>query len=207
MKQTTKLALVGLFSLTRFAGAVSFYYSYQDAICVDEYTIKGKFILSWDDSDYADYGTSSNYYGGCMYLIDGAVDLDTFDWSADYYDYGTCVECDGEVGCSSDGTCSNFKTYAAPTTSNSYQLTQGQSSLTKKTAPALGAVAQQVADSSEALMEKDNSGAPVLSDTAVVLGLLVAAVAAVILAVAARRRKVGNKDLTSAMLEMNGSIA
>jgi hypothetical protein len=143
-EQSIKLALmVGLFSLKGFTGAVSYYGSYLDGKCVDEFTVKGKFVLSSDDYDYASCGYMTRYYGGCLYLVDGvmdhAMDLEKHDRGSSesnyylhdyvsYYDYGTCVECNGVVGCSPDGTCSNFKTLSTPTVCKNYQRTQDESS-------------------------------------------------------------------------------
>jgi hypothetical protein len=197
------------------ANAVSYYYSYEDAKCVNEDTIKGTFVLSWDDFDYADFGYSASYYGGCLYLVDGSMDIATLNdamlsGSYDYYSYGTCVECDGVVGCSSDGTCSNFQTYPAPeATSSSYQLSQGQSSSSTETttaAPKYGATAKTVEASAMALVEgsSSESSTPVASEKMMMasfaIGMLIAGVLAGIIVV--RRRGVGNKDLTSAMLEL-----
>jgi hypothetical protein len=203
-----------LFNVLSTVNAVSYYYSYEDAKCVNEDTIKGKFVLSWDDSDYADFGYSASYYGGCAYLVDGSMDMEALSdamlsGSYDYYDYGICVECDGVVGCSSDGTCSNFLTYPAPeTTSSGYQLSsQGQSSSTETTtAPKYGATAKTVEASAMALVEDNSSesSAPVVSETMMMasaaVGMLIAGVLAAVIVV--RRRQVGNKDLTSAMLEL-----
>jgi hypothetical protein len=139
---------------SQFADALSYYYSYQDALCVDDYTIKGTFVMSWDDADYAAYGFSSAYYGDCLYLTEGSQSVSPHDdESFDAYDYGSCVECDGLVGCSSDGTCSNFKTYAAPVSSNSYQLSQGGSTnKEERSAPKFGAVAKEVGESSGSIV-------------------------------------------------------
>lgn len=95
------------------SAALKAYLSYQDAVCVDTYTIKGESVVSYedDDVDYSDYSYSLSYYGGCMYYVGGAFDVDNWEGSLDFYSYGNCVECDGTVGCSSDATCDNFMTY------------------------------------------------------------------------------------------------
>jgi hypothetical protein len=137
---------------SQFADALSYYYSYQDALCVDDYTIEGTFVMSFDDPDYATYGFTSDYSGECLYLTEGSQSLYNDDGSTAYvadFDYGSCIECNGVAGCSSDGTCSNFKTYAAPVSSNSYQLSQGGSTnKEEQAAPEFGAVAKEAGESS-----------------------------------------------------------
>lgn len=191
--------------------SASFYYSYSDATCVDDDTIKGTFVLSWDNADYSAYGYTASYYGGCLYLVDGSMEINDLQakltaGTYDYYSYGTCVECDGVVGCSSDGTCSNFKTYPPPETSGGgYQLSQSSSTTKATTAPKYGTTAKKVEESAMALAADNTieSSAPALSGTMMIasaaVGLLIAGVLTILIV---RKRRIGNRDLTSAMLEM-----
>jgi hypothetical protein len=199
---------------SQFADALSYYYSYQDAYCLDDYTIDGTFVMSFDDADYAAYGFSKDYSGECLYLTEGSQNLYNDDGSvADMYnfDYGGCVECDGVVGCSSDGTCSNFKTYAAPVSSNGYQLSQGGSTnKEEQAAPKFGSVAKEVGESSESIVSAHHytSTRGESSETAS-LGLFVSAVGVVagvvgatlvVIFVSRKRKKGANQALTDSMM-------
>jgi hypothetical protein len=196
---------------SQFADALSYYWSYEDALCVDDYTIEGTIVMSWDDPDYAEYGFSSDYSGECLHLTEGSQSLYNDDGSTYYnYDYGSCVECNGVVGCSSDGTCSNFKTYAAPVSSNSYQLSQGGSTnKEEKAAPKCGAVAKEVGESSESIFSAHHyTSTGGESSEAESLGLFVSAVgvagvvgaALVAIMVRRKRNKGANQALTDSIL-------
>jgi hypothetical protein len=113
--------------------AVGAYWWYENATCLNEHTIKGISHLSFDDPDYSSWDTTdTKYYGGCFYFLYGYVDLDNWDFS-NIYNYGECVTCYNIVGCSSDGTCGNFMTYAPSTTSFS-SSSSSSSSLSSKSA-------------------------------------------------------------------------
>jgi hypothetical protein len=200
---------------SQFADALSSYYSYQDSVCVDDYTIEGTFVMSWDDPTYADYGFSIDYTGECLYLIEGSMALFNDDGSVssvfDNIDYGSCVECNGVVGCSSDGTCSNFKTYAAPVSSNSYQLSQGGSAgKEEQAAPKFGAVAKKAGESAESIVSAHHytSSRGGESSGPETLGLFVFAVAfagvvgaaLVAILVSRKRNKGANQALTESIL-------
>jgi hypothetical protein len=207
---------------SQFADALSSYYSYQDSVCVDDYTIEGTFVMSWDDPTYADYGFSIDYTGECLYLIEGSMALFNDDGSVssvfDNIDYGSCVECNGVVGCSSDGTCSNFKTYAAPVSSSSYQLSQGGSTNQEEQAPPkFGAVAKEVGKSSGSIVSAHHYTSYIGGESSEpeTLGLFAGAVAVagvvgaalVAILVSRRRNKGANQALTDSMLagvEMGG---
>jgi len=84
--------------------------------------------LTASSSDYYTYffwfkKLKDYYTGACLYLIDGYWEVDTSYYSNAYesIQYGFCVECNGKVGCSSDGTCDNFMSSVPQT---SYQMTQ-----------------------------------------------------------------------------------
>lgn len=198
-----------------FADALSYYYSYQDASCIDDYTIDGTFVMSWDDSDYADFGFSTEYSGECLYLTTGSQSLDDGTYSAssafENYAFGNCVECNGLVGCSSDGTCSNFKTYAASVSSNSYQLSQGGSTDNKEqAAPKFGSVAKELGESSESIISAHHyTSTGGESSEPESFGLFVSAVgvagvlgAALVAILVKRKRNQGaNQALTDSILE------
>jgi hypothetical protein len=208
---------IGLFLalLSQFADALSYYYSYQDASCIDEYTIEGTFVMSWDDTDYAGFGFSMDYSGECAYLPDGSQSL--IDDDGNYVfdgneDFGICVECNGVVGCSSDGTCSNFKTYAAPVSSNSYQLTQGGSTNKEEQGtPKFGAVAKKVGESSKSKIsahhypssrEGESSERESVGIFASAVGVAGVAGAALVAILASRKGSKGaNQALTASILE------
>jgi hypothetical protein len=197
---------------SQFADALSYYWSYEDALCVDDYTIEGTIVMSWDDPDYAEYGFSSDYSGECLHLTEGSQSLYNDDGSTYYnYDYGSCVECDGVVGCSSDGTCSNFKTYAAPVSSNSYQLSQGGSTNNEEqAAPKFGAVAKEAEDSSVAMVSAhhykstgagESSEPETLGLFVYAMGFVVAVGAALVAILLGRKRNKGaNQALTDSIL-------
>lgn len=150
-------------------GVASFQYTYRDAKCVDEFTIRGTIELVWDDLDYASsFEFRTDYYGGCLHLVDGPMNLDTYrslhaeaanssdenfylkDNLNNYYDLGTCMECNGLVGCSSDGTCVNFKSYPMSATNRtSSSLLQMPDSVNE--------VAKMVEVSSRTLIEENNA--------------------------------------------------
>ena len=164
------VTLLSVAFLARNALGISFRYIYREAKCVDEFTIRGTIELAWDDLECAssfEYRTA--YYGGCLHLVDGTMNLDTFrTLHADatntseeenfyltgnmmnYYDHGTCMECSGVVGCSSDGTCGNFKSYPMSATnriaSSPLQMTNS-----------MNEVAKMVEVSSRILIEENNA--------------------------------------------------
>lgn len=201
---------------SQYTDALSYYYSYQNARCVDDSTIEGTFIMSFDDPDYAAYGFSvDDYTGECLYLTEGSQNLYNDDGSAacvfDSMDYGSCVECNGVVGCSSDGTCSNFKTYAAPVSSNSYQLSQGGSTNNEEqAAPKFGAVAKEAEESSVAMVSAhhykstgagESSEPETLGLFVYAMGFVVAVGAALVAILLGRKRNKGaNQALTDSIL-------
>jgi hypothetical protein len=198
---------------SQFADALSAYYSYQDALCVDDNTIEGTFVMSFDDPDYADYGFSMDYTGECLYFTEGSLNLDNSDACVlDSIDFGSCVECNGVTGCSSDGTCSNFKTYATPVSSNSYQLSQGSSAgKEEQAAPKFGAVAKKAGESAESIVSAHHhytSSRGGESSGPETLGLFVFAVAfagvvgaaLVAILVSRKRNKGANQALTESIL-------
>lgn len=203
---------IGLWLLLfcRATDAISYYYSYEDATCVDDGTIEGTFVLSWDDADYSAFGYSASYYGGCLYLVDGSMDIGNetaLDSSTDGYEYGYCVACDGVTGCSSDGTCDNFMTLPAPDSYYSgYQLSESQSqsssSIQQADTSRYGSAAQQVQASTVALTTTSSrtttTPSAVFFASVGAVGLMLGGLAAVYWS---GRHRVGNKALTKAMLE------
>eukprot|EP00977_Amphora_coffeiformis_P018052 scaffold6121_cov170-Amphora_coffeaeformis.AAC.2 len=120
-------------SLVRTFG-LSMYLSYQDAVCTDSDNIAGTAVLSYDDSYYNELlSMSYEYAAECLYLKGGYIDIESYSYDNvdDYYGFGQCIKCNGVVGCSSDGTCSNFMTYPGEMSNGGYQLTQGGGSSTK----------------------------------------------------------------------------
>jgi len=99
------------------------YLYYENAQCTDDVNIEGTYTIAFDDDNYSSYGYSDYYTGACLYLTDGYWEVDTsyYPNTSESIQYGTCLECDGQVGCSSDGTCDNFMSSVPQ---NSYQMTQ-----------------------------------------------------------------------------------
>mmetsp|Transcript_35048 Transcript_35048/g.41834 ORF Transcript_35048/g.41834 Transcript_35048/m.41834 type:complete len:220 (+) Transcript_35048:60-719(+) len=99
------------------------YLFYENAKCTDDTNIEGIYTYAFDDESYSDYGYSDYYTGDCLYLAGGYWEVDmSYDSNAyESIQYGSCVECNGQVGCSSDGTCDNFMNFVPQT---SYQMTQ-----------------------------------------------------------------------------------
>jgi hypothetical protein len=137
-------ALILLTTLARSSHAITAYLSYQDSQCLSDGTIQGTLVMSYDDSSYDSMGFDMDYEGECISFQSGEWDLDNWDGSYDnIYDYDTvCATCNGVAGCSTDGTCDNFMTYAGQRSSGGYQLSQsgGSSSVAKEEAstPMLG---------------------------------------------------------------------
>lgn len=155
-----ELLLVGFFFGS--AQGVKIFLSYSDATCVDDNTIQGTVTISYDDASYSFLEYSDFYSGECLYYVGGYADSDNYDWDSDVsdiLDYGACVTCNGQVGCSSDGTCSNFMTYPGVTQSNAYQMTSngGESSSQRVKAPAYGMAIQNIEIATLAAQEQSAS--------------------------------------------------
>lgn len=155
-----ELSLVGFFFGS--AQGVKIFLSYADATCVDDDTIQGTVTISYDDTSYSFLEYSTFYSGGCLYYVGGYADSDNYDWDSDVseiLDYGSCVTCSGQVGCSSDGTCTNFMTYPGVTQSNAYQMTinGGESSSQRVKAPAYGMAIQNIEIATLAAQEQSAS--------------------------------------------------
>lgn len=168
---------------------LSAFYSYEDATCIDSNTIKGTAVMSYDDSDYAAYGYSMSYYGGCMYFSGGSLDLEDYDYGYGFYEYGYCVECDGAVGCSSDGSCDNFMTYPGTTASSGYQqMVSGSSNYSdEQTTLPFGQAASQIKSASleaeEHKVEQEDTNGEASMNVAVSGGLVGMALMSLIVAV------------------------
>ena len=84
--------------------------------------------MSYDDAYWNNFQMSLDYEGECAYYTNGYLSVDHWDYSDDVLGTGYCVTCNGNVGCSSDGTCDNFMTYPAEVSSESgYQMTSTSS--------------------------------------------------------------------------------
>ncbi len=163
------LTLLSAALLSKKATGVSFQYTYRNAKCVDEFTIRGIINLAWDDFECASsFEYRTEYYGGCLHLVDGPMNLDTYrslhadaansseedfyltDNMKNYYDHGICMECSGVVGCSADGTCANFKSYPVSATNRiSSSLIQMPDSVNE--------VAKMVEVSSRTIIQDNNA--------------------------------------------------
>mmetsp|Transcript_4707 Transcript_4707/g.6954 ORF Transcript_4707/g.6954 Transcript_4707/m.6954 type:complete len:216 (-) Transcript_4707:264-911(-) len=89
---------------------------YENAECIDDDTIKGTYVLSYDStSDKYQGFTWEHYHGKCMHFYGGYLNLHDMNYNIASYSkmigFGSCVECDGMVGCSSGGDCDTFMTY------------------------------------------------------------------------------------------------
>jgi len=98
------------------------YLYYENAECNDG-DITGTYVISFDNENFSGYGFSDSYSGACMYLTNGYWEVDMSYYSEAYesIEYGICVTCNGQIGCSSDGTCDNFMSVVPQV---SYQMAQ-----------------------------------------------------------------------------------
>jgi len=99
------------------------YLYYENAQCTDDSNIEGTYVIAFDDENFADYGYSDYYSGPCVYLTGGywEVDMSYYTNAYESIEQGNCVECNGLVGCSSDGTCDSFMSTVPQA---SYQMAQ-----------------------------------------------------------------------------------
>jgi hypothetical protein len=215
------------------------YYSWVDATCIDDYTIDGSSLMQFEyiDTEYVS-SLQIKEVSNCYYLKEGYVSHDTFfgydrdddddnamhEWDG----YGYCMTCDGITGCSSDGTCENFKSQAAPyyenshtsygngvlANSNSNSNSSGTNNnsddddritlemlLAKVPSEKFQEMLQQSnADMESSRRDGDYNNA-FLMPLMVVAGILVAGlVAGLVFAISKRKKKIGNRDLSAAML-------
>mmetsp|Transcript_33293 Transcript_33293/g.50218 ORF Transcript_33293/g.50218 Transcript_33293/m.50218 type:complete len:226 (+) Transcript_33293:73-750(+) len=117
----------------RSVNAYTGYLSYKNAKCTSDGGILGTLVLSYDDEELNEYGGySMSWDSMCLAYEGGSFNFgdeedDDITWP-DYEWGATCITCNGVTGCSSDGTCANFLTYAGDTSSNSYQSSGSSSS-------------------------------------------------------------------------------
>eukprot|EP00547_Thalassionema_nitzschioides_P002544 CAMPEP_0194207244 /NCGR_PEP_ID=MMETSP0156-20130528/6041_1 /TAXON_ID=33649 /ORGANISM="Thalassionema nitzschioides, Strain L26-B" /LENGTH=209 /DNA_ID=CAMNT_0038933957 /DNA_START=20 /DNA_END=649 /DNA_ORIENTATION=- len=126
---------MSLLALNR-SHAYTGYLSYTNAKCTSGGGISGTLLLSYDDDELNEYcGYSMAWDSMCLSYEGGSYRFDDSDDDITWPEYewdATCVTCNGITGCSSDGTCENFLTYAGDESSNSYQLSSSSSSSSSK---------------------------------------------------------------------------